>query len=374
MAPRAGASRLRAEMARDIVNFNAGPAGLPTPVLEKAQGELLDYQGTGMSIMEHSHRGKAYDAVHMEALSLTRELLGVPDTHEVFFVQGGASGMFATVPLNFLHEGKVADYVVTGAWSEKALGEAKLIGEARVAGGGKDDAGQYTAVPGDLDLADDAAYVHVTSNNTIAGTQMHAFPDTKAPMVADMSSDIMSRPLDVAKFGLIYAGAQKNLGPSGVVLGVVDKAWLETASTKIPKIHRLKTHVDKQSLFHTPPTFAIYLVKNVLEWVKDNGGLAGMKTRNEEKSSALYAAIDGSGGYYRNPVDTAARSHMNVVWRLPSEDLEKAFVAEAAEAGLVGLKGHRSVGGIRASIYNAVELAGIERLVGFMTDFKSKHG
>lgn len=361
-------------MARDIVNFNAGPAGLPTEVLERAKEELLDYQGTGMSIMEHSHRGKAYDAVHMEAMALTKSLLGVPDTHEVFFVQGGASGMFATVPMNFLLPGKVADYLVTGSWSEKALGEAKLIGEARSAGSGKNADGKYTSIPATLDETDGAAYLHVTSNNTIAGTQMHAFPDTKSRLVADMSSDIMSRPLDVSKFGLVYAGAQKNLGPSGVVLGVVEKAWLEEASTKIPKIFRLKTHVDKQSLFHTPPTFAIYLVKNVLEWVRDNGGLEGMKTRNEAKAKALYAAIDGSGGYYASPVDVSARSQMNVVWRLPSEDLEKAFVTEAAAAGLVGLKGHRDVGGIRASIYNAVDQAGVERLVGFMADFKAKHG
>lgn len=360
-------------MARTIANFNAGPAGLPTPVLEQAQAELLDYRETGMSIMEHSHRGKAYDAVHTEALGLIKELYGVPDTHEVFFTQGGASGMFASVPMNFLTEGKTADYVVTGTWSEKALGEAKLVGEAREAATGKRD-GQYVSVPKTIDVTPGAAYVHMTTNNTISGSQFHFVPEVSAPLVADMSSDIMSRPLDVSKFGLIYAGAQKNLGPSGVVVGIVRRDWLDAASTKIPKILRYKTHVDKGSLFHTPPTFAIYLMRNVLAWIRDNGGLTAMQARNEEKANALYGAIDSSDGFYRCPVDADARSQMNAVWRLPNEDLEKAFVAEAAEAGLVGLKGHRSVGGIRASIYNAVEPAAVGRLVEFMSAFRSARG
>lgn len=361
-------------MARDIVNFNAGPAGLPTPVLERAQAELLEYQDTRMSIMEHSHRGKAYDAVHHEAMDLTKSLMGVPDTHEVFFMQGGASGMFATVPMNFLTAGKVADYVVTGSWSQKALEEAQLVGEARSAGDGRNAQGQFFTIPSQLELTAGAAYVHVTSNNTIAGTQMKVFPKTESRLVADMSSDIMSRPLHVSQFGLIYAGAQKNLGPSGVVLAIIEKAWLDEASTKIPKILRYKTHVSKESLYHTPPTFAIYLMRNVLEWVRDNGGLEGMLARNTEKAEHLYAAIDASGGFYACPIDPETRSHMNVVWRLPSEALEKQFLSESAAAGLVGLKGHRDVGGIRASIYNAVDVAGVDRLVDFMTHFKSKAG
>jgi phosphoserine aminotransferase len=358
-------------MARDIVNFNAGPAGLPTSVLERAQAELLDFQGTGMSIMEHSHRGKAYDAVHEDAMRLTKSLMGVPDTHEVFFVQGGASGMFATVPMNFLSPGKVADYVLTGTWAEKALEEAQRVGQARAAGSGKVGA-RYVRIPQALDLTPGAAYVHITSNNTIAGTQYAAFPETEAPLVVDMSSDIMSRPVDVARCGLIYAGAQKNLGPSGVVLAVVRKDWLAAASTTIPKIFRFKTHVDQRSLYHTPPTFAIYLMRNVMQWIEENGGLAGMAARNTAKADALYAAIDASDGFYASDVEPAARSQMNVVWRLPSEALDKAFVAEATAAGLEGLKGHRDVGGMRASLYNAVELAGVERLVSFMKDFKSK--
>ena len=358
-------------MARDIVNFNAGPAGLPTSVLERAQAELMDFQGTGMSIMEHSHRGKAYDAVHTEALSLTKSLMGVPDTHEVFFTQGGASGMFAFVPMNFLTEGKTADYVLTGSWSDKALEEAQLVGHARAAGSGK-VGDRYVRIPEVLDLSPGAAYVHITSNNTIAGTQYTAFPKTDAPLVADMSSDIMSRPVDVARFGLIYAGAQKNLGPSGVVLAVVRRDWLSAASTKIPKILRFKTHVDKQSLYHTPPTFAIYLMRNVLQWVRDHGGLEGMAARNAAKARALYEAIDASDGFYATDVEVAARSEMNVVWRLADEGLDKAFLAEATAAGLVGLKGHRDVGGVRASLYNAVELEGVERLVAFMKGFKAK--
>ncbi len=361
-------------VARDIVNFNAGPAGLPTSVLERAQAELLDFEGTGMSIMEHSHRGKAYDAVHTEALALTKSTLKIPDTHEVFFTQGGASGMFATVPMNFLTEGKVADYVVTGTWAQKALAEAKLVGEARSAGGAKNADGKYVSIPKSLDETKGSAYLHVTSNNTIAGTQMHAFPETESRLIADMSSDIMSRPLDISKFGMIYAGAQKNLGPSGVVLAIVEKAWLGEASTTIPKILRFKTHVDKNSLFHTPPTFAIYLIRNVLQWIGEQGGLEAVQANNTKKAEHLYSAIDGSDGYYTCPVDTDARSHMNVVWRLGSEDLEKKFIAEAAEAKMVGLKGHRDVGGVRASIYNAVQLSGIECLVDFMADFKRKNG
>lgn len=361
-------------MARDIVNFNAGPAGLPTPALERAHAELLDFDGTGMSIMEHSHRGKAYDAVHHEALDLTKKLLSVPDSHDVLFIQGGASGMFATIPMNFLTAGKTADYVVTGAWSKKALAEAQIVGEAKVVGTGEVD-GAFVRVPSteELTLTPGAAYTHVTSNNTIAGTQYDTFPDVPN-MIADMSSDIMSRPLDVSKFAMIYAGAQKNLGPSGVTLIIADKAFLSSGSTEIPKILRYTTHLEKESLFHTPPTFAIYLMRNVLAWIADNGGLDGMAKRNDEKAKALYGAIDASDGWYKSPIEPAARSKMNVVWRLPNEELEKKFIQASADAGLVGLKGHRSVGGIRASTYNAVSLEGVERLVAFMTEFKKQNG
>lgn len=358
-----------------IVNFNAGPAGLPKPALERARDELVDFAGTGMSIMEHSHRGKAYEGVHDECIALVKELLAVPDTHDILFLQGGASAMFAQVPMNFLLPGTSADYVDTGTWSEKAIGEAKLVGNTRLAGSGLKD-GKYVRIPkqAELDLDPGAAYVHITSNNTIEGTQFHGFPAVKTPLIADMSSDIMSYAFDVSKFAMLYAGAQKNLGPSGVVLVIADKQLIENGSTKIPKIFRYKTHAKEKSLYNTPPTFSIYLMRNVLAWVKDIGGLPAIEKRNAEKARLLYGAIDNSNGYYANPVNVEDRSLMNVVWRLPSEALEEKFVKEAQKAQMEGLKGHRSVGGIRASTYNAVSVEDVERLVQFMADFKQKNG
>ena len=363
-------------MTRQIVNFNAGPAGLPRAALERARDELLDFEGTGISIMEHSHRGASYDAVHKEATGLVRELLAVPDSHDILLMQGGASQMFALLPMNFLVDGKSADYVVTGAWSKKALAEAKVVGAARVAGTGEVD-GKFVKTPSaaELDLDADAAYLHITSNNTIAGTQYHTFPDSKGvPMVADMSSDIMWRPIDVSKFNLIYAGAQKNIGPSGLALVIADKAWIETASTQIPKYFRFKTHADASSLYNTPPTFAIYLMRNVLRTIADGGGLEAMEAKNREKARILYAAIDGSGGFYSSPIAEAHRSTMNVVFRLPTEDLEKQLIEDAADAGMIGLKGHRSVGGCRASIYNAVRVEGATQLADFMAAFAKANG
>jgi phosphoserine aminotransferase len=360
---------------RDVVNFNAGPAGLPRAALERAQRELLDIEGTGMSIMEHSHREKTYEKIHAEAKNLVRELMNVPDTHDVLLLQGGASGLFAMVPMNFLPKGKVADYVNTGAWSEKAYKEAKLIGEARIAGSGYvSEKPVHIPKQSELDLKKDAAYVHITTNNTIEGTQFRTFPDTAGvPLFADMSSDIMSRPIDTKKFSLIYAGAQKNLGPSGVVLVVIDKALMASGATNIPTIFRFKTHGDNDSLYNTPPTFGIYLMRNVLLWLKEIGGMEAMGKRNKEKADELYSAIDGSNGYYRCPVEVDARSEMNIVFRLPSEELEKKFVAEADAEGLVGLKGHRSVGGIRASCYNAVSVEGVRRLTSMMKTFREKN-
>lgn len=361
-------------MAKDVVNFNAGPAGLPRAALERAREELLDFEGTGISIMEHSHRGKSYEGVHRQAIALVKELLGVPDTHDVLFLQGGASQLFATVPMNFLTKDKSADYIVTGSWSKKALGEAKLIGKTKVAGKGG-DGDTFTRIPkqSELTLDPQAAYVHITSNNTIAGTQWHSFPDTKGvPLVADMSSDLMWKPIDVSKFALIYAGAQKNIGPSGVVVVIIEKSFMEKGSTEIPTIFRFKTHAENESLYNTPPTFAIYLVRNVLQVVKETGGLKAMEEKNKKKGALLYQAIDDSSGFYRSPVEKDARSMMNVVWRLPSEALEEKFVKEAQALNMIGLKGHRSVGGIRASIYNAVSVDGVQRLVDFMSAFK-KH-
>lgn len=360
-------------MAR-VHNFNAGPSGLPLPALERAQRELCDFEGTGMSILEHSHRGKAYEAVHFEAERLLRELLGVPDDYDVLFVQGGASQQFAVVPMNLLDHGESADYVITGGWSEKALEEARRVGSARVACSTA-EGGRYTRIPeeSELELDPEAAYVHLTSNNTLFGTQWWRFPTTKAPLVADMSSDILGRRIDVSAFGLIYAGAQKNLGPSGVTVVIARKSLVAEAREDIPVIFRYATHAKAQSLYHTPPTFAIYLLRNVLAHFAEVGGLDVIEATNAKKASLLYGALDASS-FYRAPVQPASRSHMNVVFRLPSEELEKRFVAEAAELGMVGLAGHRLTGGIRASLYNAVALASVECLVDFMKRFEKSHG
>lgn len=354
-------------------NFGAGPAALPTEVLEKAREELLDYQGTGMSIMEQSHRGASFSKVHESALSLVRELLEVPDTHEVLFLGGGASLQFGMVPMNLLGPDQSADFVMTGVWSEKALAEARTVGEARVAFDAKSE-GTYVRVPRpeELSLDPKAAYLHFTTNNTIAGTQWFEFPEAgDVPMVADMSSDIFWRPIDVSRFGLIYAGAQKNIGPSGLTLVIVRKDLIDRPLPKVPKIFRYATHAASGSLFNTPPTFSIYLVREVLARLKANGGLVASETRNRAKAQALYSAIDARPDLYRCPVEPASRSVMNVVFRLPSPEAESRFVAEAAERGLHALRGHRSVGGIRASIYNAAPMQWVERLVNFMEQFEA---
>ncbi len=357
-------------MAR-VINFNAGPAAIPLAALERAQAELVDFNGTGMSVMEHSHRGKAYDAVHAEALSLVRKLLNIGDEYDVLLLQGGASGQFAMVPMNLLSAGKSADYVLTGSWSKKAHGEAKGLGTVRVAATAERDK-KFPGIPkqADLELDPSAAYCHITSNNTIAGTQWFEFPETgSVPLVADMSSDIMWRPTDIKKFGVVYAGAQKNLGPSGVTLVIARKDLVEGGRTDIPKIFQYRTHADANSLSNTPPTFAIYMLRNVLSWLDETGGLSAAERRNRQKADLLYAAIDGRPDFYRSPVEKEARSVMNVVFNLPTPELEAEFVAEAQKAGMVGLKGHRSVGGIRASIYNAATVEWIQALCDFMKDF-----
>jgi phosphoserine aminotransferase len=358
-------------------NFSAGPAGLPLPALELAREELLDFEGTGMSIMEQSHRDAPYERVHAEAEALLRRLVGIPDSHAVLFLSGGASLQFAMLPMNFLSPGQSADYVMTGVWSEKALAEAELVGKARVAGSSAQPDGRHTRIPrpGELQLDPGAAYVHLTSNNTIYGTQWQAYPDTgDVKLVGDLSSDFLWRPLDVTRFGLIYAGAQKNLGPSGVVITIVEREWLARARTDIPRILRYQTHAEANSLYNTPPTFAIYLVRNVLRWIESQGGAQGMEVRNREKAGRLYAALEASGGFYRLPVERESRSVMNVVFNLPSTELESAFVKESRAAGLVGLKGHRSAGGIRASLYNAVSLGDVDALVAFLADFAARRG
>lgn len=358
-----------------VVNFNAGPAGLPLPALERARDELIDFKGSGMSIMEHSHRGKEYEAVHDEAIALLTELLAIPQSHTVLLLQGGASLQFAMVPMNFLPVDGSADYVMTGAWSEKAFDEAKLIGKPRIAfttiGADK----KYVRVPKQSEVSFDpkAAYVHTTSNNTIFGTQYQTLLDTGSiPHVCDMSSDFLWRKFDVSRFGLVYAGAQKNLGPSGLVVVVANKELLAKGRKDIPKILRYTTHAENNSLYNTPPTFAIYLMRNVLAWMKDLGGLDKMEARNREKANVLYGAIDKMADFYKCPVEKDSRSVMNIVFRLPSEAHEDRFVSEAKKAGMVGLKGHRSVGGIRVSAYNAVSVEDIRKLAAFMEDFSKK--
>ena len=354
-------------------NFNAGPAALPLPVLEEAQRELVDFQGTGMSIMEHSHRGAAYDKVHNEALSLMRELLAVPTSHEILFLQGGASMQFAMVPMNFLRAGESADYVVTGQWGQKAFEEAQRVGAPRLAYDGL-EGGAYRRIPTQVAYDDRAAYVHITSNNTLEGTQYRAFPETKAPLVADMCSDLLWAPIDVSRFALIYAGAQKNIGPSGVSVVIVAKDFLATARTDLPNVLRYAVFAKENSLYNTPPTFAIYLTRGVLAWTKKQGGLAAIAKRNREKAALVYAALDAAPQLFTSPVEKVDRSMMTAVFRLPSEALEKEFLSGAELAGMVGLKGHRSTGGVRASLYNAVPIAAAEALAHYMHAFARTHG
>lgn len=356
-----------------VHNYNAGPAALPLQTLKYAADEFLDFQNSGMSVMEVSHRSKEYDAVHNEAVSLVKSLLALPDDYHVLFLQGGASTQFAMIPMNLLGGDKFADYVNTGTWSTKAIKEAKLIGKFRLAG--SSEQGGFTSIPKELDLDPNAEYVHITSNNTIKGTQYFKFPETGGvPLVADMSSDIMWRPFDVKPFGIIYAGAQKNLGPSGVTLVIIRDDILAKCNDNLPTMFKYKTHVEKNSLYNTPPTFGIYMLRNVLKWINDQGGLDAMEKQNRAKSELLYGLIDNSGGYYKNPIVKEDRSVMNVVFRLPSEELEAKFVADGKNAGFIGLKGHRSVGGCRVSMYNATSLESITDLTGFMKDFQAENG
>jgi phosphoserine aminotransferase len=359
-------------MAR-VINFNAGPAALPLGALERAQKELLDINGSGMSVMEHSHRGKVYEAVHNEAIALVKELLAVPDNYDILLLQGGASQQFAVVPMNLLPQGKSADYIQTGAWSQKAYKEAKVIGTARVAGNTEKDK-KFSRIPkqSELELDPNAAYAHITSNNTIFGTQWHDFPDTgSVPLIADMSSDIAWRPIDVSKFGLIYAGAQKNLGPSGLVVVIVRKDLVEAGRKDIPVIFQYRTHVENNSLYNTPPTFSVYMLRNVLAEVKANGGLSALEKLNREKAALLYDAIESRPDVFSSPVEKESRSTMNVVFTLKSEELEAEFLAEAKKAKMEGLKGHRSVGGMRASIYNAVPRENVAALAELIKKFKA---
>jgi len=362
-------------MMKRAYNFNAGPAALPLPVLQKAQAELIDFRGAGMSIMEMSHRGKEYEAVHNEAISLLKELMGIPAGYEVLFLQGGASLQFAMVPMNFLPAGGKAGYLLTGSWAEKAYSEAKKFGEVFEAASTKADNYRRIPVAADISYPTDAAYIHLTSNNTIYGTEWPAFPDTGAvPLVADMSSDILARPVDVSKFALIYAGAQKNLGPSGVTVVIARQDFLAKANSGVPTMLTYATHAKNNSLYNTPPTFGIYFLSLVLAWVREQGGVAAIHKRNVEKAALIYDAIDRSGGFYRGHAEPASRSLMNITFRLATDELEKKFLDEAKKAGFTGLAGHRSVGGCRASAYNAVPIESCRALADFMIDFQKNNG
>lgn len=357
-----------------IFNFNAGPSVLPLPVLEKVQAELLDYKGTGMSVMEISHRSPEFEEINEAAIALTRELTGLSNDYHVLFVGGGASTQFAMVPMNFLASGKTAAYVDTGSWSNKAIKEAKIFGQVNVLASSKESNYDHIPDPGSYQVPSDAAYLHLTSNNTIFGTQYHKWPEAgNVPLICDMSSDICSRQVDFSKFSLIYAGAQKNLGPSGVTMVIVKDDLLQTCKDGNPTMLDYRTHASKKSLYNTPPAFGIYIVKLVLEWIKEQGGLAGIEKVNLAKQERLYQVMDLYPDYYRGTVKEESRSWMNLTFRLPTEDLEKKFISEAKAAGFGGLKGHRSVGGARASIYNAMTKEGVDRLAEFMDSFKKSN-
>lgn len=361
-------------MTERIFNFSAGPAVLPVPVLEEAQRNMLSLSGVGMSVMEISHRSKTFAEIFSQAESGLRELLGVPDNFHVLFLQGGASLQFSMVPMNLLPSDLSADYIITGSWGKKALKEAKRSGAVNVAATTAD--GGFTRVPGqdELKLDPKAAYVHITTNETIEGVEWKQEPRAgDVPLVADASSDILSRPIPVEKYGLIYAGAQKNMGPSGVTLVIIRDDLLKRIPDGLHTMLDYRTHVENKSLYNTPNTWGIYIISLITRWLRDKGGLQGMQRENEEKANMLYDAID-STEFYRGHADPDSRSLMNVTFRLPSEELEKKFSAEATAQGLDGLKGHRSVGGIRASIYNAFPRAGVEALVSFMKEFEGKNG
>ena len=360
---------------QSVYNFNAGPSALPLSVLEKAQKELVNFRDAGMSVMEMSHRSATYEEVHNQAITRLRKLLSIPENYEVLFLQGGASLQFSMIPMNFLNPEQKAGYVMTGSWSEKAFSEAKLFGEPYHVASTKES--KYHQIPkeNELKFNDTDAYVHITSNNTIYGTQWKDFPSTgNVPLIADMSSDIMSKPIDISKFGLIYAGAQKNLGPSGVTVVIIRKDLIEKEKSNVPSILKYSTHADSNSLYNTPPTFGIYMLGEVLRWIEELGGLETLAKQNEEKAKVIYDAIDNSNGFYVGHAETDSRSLMNITFRVSNEELEKKFLVEAKEAGFVGLNGHRSVGGCRASAYNSVPVEACIALSEFMSNFQKNNG
>jgi phosphoserine aminotransferase len=360
-----------------VINYSAGPAAIPLEVLEQARDEMLDWNGTGCSVMEVSHRGKEYDALHHETMDLFRELAGMGKEWNVLFCTGGASTQFLMLPMNYLGEGKQADYIVTGNWSKAAVKEAKRFGAISHPANMELPGEVFKAIPkpGDLKMNPAAEYVHYTSNNTVCGTEWFYTPDAKGkPLVVDMSSDIFSRPMEFDKHSMIYAGAQKNLGPSGVTVVAIKEDFLAKAKDDLPTMMSYKVFKDKESMFNTPPCFSIYVLNLVLKWLKKNGGLAAMGKVNEAKQKALYSAIDGSKGFYVGLADRDSRSWMNIDFKNPSPELDEKFIKEAKAAGIVQVKGYRSIGGIRLSAYNAVSLKDVEATIGFMQDFQKKNG
>lgn len=354
-------------------NFNAGPAVLPAEVIARVRDELPDYQGTGISILESSHRSKQYEAINQRASERLKRILGLGDTHVVGFLQGGASHQFAMLPMNMLQAGRSAAYVLTGVWAEKAYEEAQRVGVAHAVASSKADGYRHIPSLAGISLPTDAAYLHITSNNTIYGTQWHELPQTSTPLVIDASSDIASRPLDVRNVAMIYAGAQKNLGPSGVTVVAMHHDFLAQMHDTLPVILRYKTHIASNSLYNTPPVFSVYMLDLVLEWIEQIG-MTALAERNTRKATLIYDVIDQSGGFYRGHAEKSARSQMNIVFRLPDEVLEQKFLAEAAQQHMIGLAGHRSAGGIRASMYNALPVASAEALAELMREFLRVNG
>ncbi len=358
-------------MAR-VYNFSAGPAVLPEPVLKKAADEMLDYRGTGMSVMEMSHRSKPIDDIVNQAEELLRELMNIPDNYKVLFLQGGASTQFAMVPMNIMNKGK-ADYVHTGNWTKKAIPEAERFGKVNVVASSEDKNFNYIPKLDPSTFDPGADYFYIVTNNTIFGTKYNELPDTSdVPLVADMSSNILSESYDVSKFGIIFAGAQKNIGPAGVTVVIIRDDLVSAASDKIPTMLNYETHTKKKSLFNTPPCYSIYIAKLVFEWLKEMGGVKAIEARNKEKAELLYDFIDQSD-FFRGTAEPKDRSIMNVPFVAPTDDLNKKFIADAEQQGLVTLKGHRTVGGMRASIYNAMPLEGVKKLVDFMKTFERQN-
>ncbi len=356
-----------------VYNFNPGPAALPLEVLQEAQAEFLNFDNSSMSILEISHRSTPYEKVHNQTKADILELMGLGDDYEVLFIQGGASLQFAMIPLNFATKENPGAYAVTGTFAKNAYKEAENLGVGAVVASTESENFRRVPTQAELQIPANAAYLHICNNNTIYGTEFHYIPETSAPLFADMSSDFLSRPWDFKKFALIYAGVQKNLGPAGVVVVVAQKKFVEKSLETLPTMLRYDTFYKKNSLYNTPPAFSIYMVGKVVSWIKRQGGLAAMAKINARKAEILYSAIDDSGGFYRGHAEKSSRSLMNVTFRLPNEELEKKFVSGALEAGLSGVKGHRSVGGMRASIYNAVPLEGVEALADYLNRFRQKN-